>query len=73
MIADYATLGYFADVFIDKGHRGKGLSKEFMLFIFEQNDLKRLRRFMLATLDTHSLYSQFGFKPLEEPNRFMEM
>jgi len=28
---------------------------------------------MLATLDAHSLYAQFGFNPLKEANRFMEI
>ena len=62
VITDYATFGYLADVFIDKNYRGKGLSKELMKFIMEQEVIKKLRRFMLATLDAHSLYAQFGFE-----------
>ncbi|MBL7936053.1 MAG: GNAT family N-acetyltransferase [Bacteroidia bacterium] len=73
VITDYATFGYLADVFIDKDYRGKGLSKELMTFIKDQEVIKKLRRFMLATLDAHGLYEQFGFKPLKEPNRFMEI
>ena len=73
VITDYATFGYLADVFIDKDHRGKGLSKELMRFIMNYEALKGLRRFMLATKDAHGLYTQFGFKPLKEPNRFMEI
>ena len=60
-----------ADVFIDKDFRGKGLSKELMSFIMEQNSIKKLRRFMLATLDAHSLYEQFGFQKLEGDKRLM--
>lgn len=73
VITDYATFGYLADVFIDKDYRGKGLSKELMTFIKEQEVIKKLRRFMLATLDAHSLYEHFGFNSLKEPNRFMEI
>lgn len=71
VITDYATFGYLADVFIDKDFRGKGLSKDLMLFIMEQDAIKKLRRFMLATLDAHSLYEQFGFQKLEGDKRLM--
>lgn len=73
VITDHATFGYLADVFIDKDYRGKGLSKELMKFIMEHHSVKSFRRFMLATLDAHSLYAQFGFTALKEPNRFMEI
>lgn len=71
VITDYATFGYLADVFIDKDYRGKGLSKELMKFILEQGAIKILRRFMLATLDAHSLYAQFGFESQEGNKRLM--
>ncbi|MBP8034677.1 MAG: GNAT family N-acetyltransferase [Bacteroidia bacterium] len=71
VITDYATFGYLADVFIDENYRGKGLSKELMKFIMEQELTKKLRRFMLATLDAHSLYAQFGFESQEGNKRLM--
>jgi GNAT superfamily N-acetyltransferase len=71
VITDYATFGYLADVFIDKDYRGQGLSKELMKFIMEQDVIKKLRRFMLATLDAHSLYAQFGFESQEGNKRLM--
>ena len=71
VITDHATFGYLADVFIDKEYRGNGLSKELMRFIMEQDVVKKLRRFMLATLDAHGLYTQFGFEKLEGDKRLM--
>lgn len=71
VITDYATFGYLADVFIDKDYRGRGLSKELMAFIMEQDVVKKLRRFMLATLDAHSLYAKFGFESQEGNKRLM--
>lgn len=71
VITDNATFAYLADVFIDKDYRGKGLSKELMKFIMESNFVKVIRSFLLATLDAHGLYEQFGFKPLPEPERLM--
>jgi GNAT superfamily N-acetyltransferase len=71
VITDYATFGYLADVFIDENYRGKGLSKELIRFIMYMDIIKKLRRFMLATLDAHGLYAQFGFKSLEGDKRLM--
>jgi hypothetical protein len=31
-----------------------------------------LRRWMLATHDAHGLYAKFGFKPIRNPERWME-
>lgn len=73
VITDQATFAYLADVYIESDHRKKGLSKELMKFILSYKGLSALRRFMLATKDAHGLYAQFGFTPLAEPQRFMEI
>ncbi len=73
VVTDYATFGYLADVFIDKAYRGQGISKQMMRFIMDHESLKGLRSFMLATLDAHTLYEQFGFKALKEPGRYMSI
>jgi len=70
---DYATFAYLSDVFIVASHRKKGLSKQLVKFILEQEELKGLRRFMLATRDAHSLYASFGFEPLNKPEFFMQI
>jgi N-acetylglutamate synthase-like GNAT family acetyltransferase len=73
VISDFATFAYLADVFVDEKYRGRALSKKLMEFIFSLNELKGLRRFMLATADAHSLYARYGFRPLKAPDRFMEV
>jgi GNAT superfamily N-acetyltransferase len=73
VITDHATFAYLADVYILPSHRGKGLSKELMRFIMEYAEQLHLRRFMLATLDAHSLYTQYGFTSLKNPERMMEI
>jgi GNAT superfamily N-acetyltransferase len=72
LITDFATFGYLADVFIDEAWRKKGLSKILIDFIFEMEELRGFRRFMLATADAHGLYAKVGFAPLKNPARFME-
>lgn len=73
VITDHATFGYLADVFVDPAYRGRGLSKQLMAFIMQHESVKLFRNFLLATLDAHGLYEQFGFKPLREPGRFMSI
>lgn len=73
VVTDKATFALLADVFILKAHRGKGLSKWLMRCVVEHDDLQGLRRFLLLTSDAHGLYSQFGFKELGSPARFMEV
>jgi predicted GNAT family N-acyltransferase len=73
LVTDYATFAYLADVFIDEAHRGKGLSKRLMEFIHSIQELKYLRRIVLVTRDAHTLYAQYGFKPLATPEKYMEL
>jgi GNAT superfamily N-acetyltransferase len=70
-ITDKATFAYLADVYIEEIHRGQGLFKKLMSLMLFHKDLQGLRRYMLATQDAHQLYSQFGFKAIEHPDRLM--
>ena len=72
VVTDKATFAYLADVFILASHRGHGLSKWLMGFITGHEALQGLRRFLLATKDTHGLYAQFGFEALANPSLIME-
>lgn len=71
VVTDYATFAWLCDVFIDDTYRGKGLGKWLMETILRHPDLQGLSRWLLATRDAHGLYSQFGWKPLEKPERWM--
>ena len=72
-ITDRSTFAYLADVFILEEYRGRGLGKWLVDCFLEHEELQGLRRWLLATLDAHSLYSQKGFVPLQKPQRFMEI
>jgi GNAT superfamily N-acetyltransferase len=70
-ITDKATFAYLADVYVEEIYRGQGLFKKLMSLMLFHKDLQGLRRYMLATQDAHELYSQFGFKAIEHPDRLM--
>jgi GNAT superfamily N-acetyltransferase len=73
VITDRASFAYLADVFVVEAHRSKGLGKWLIQTILEHEELRAMRRFMLATRDAHSLYEQFGFRAVADPARLMEI
>ena len=73
VITDKASFAYLADVYVLEPHRGKGLARLIIEGVIAHPDLQGLRRILLATRDAHALYAQYGFKPLAEPDRMMEV
>lgn len=74
VITDRAAYGYIGDAFITPSQRGRGLSKRLMAAIMEHPQLQGFRRWSLGvTNDAHGLYRQFGFRPLANPQRYMEI
>lgn len=71
VITDSATFAYLADVFVLESHRGRGIAKQLMQAIVTHPRLQGLRRWHLVTRDAHGLYAQFGFEPLDAPERHM--
>jgi GNAT superfamily N-acetyltransferase len=73
VVTDGCTFSYLCDVFVDESHRKKGVSKLMMTAVMKHPRIQSFRRFLLATKDAHGLYSQFGFRKTESPERFMEI
>ncbi len=73
VVTDAATFAYLADVFFLPEHRGRGHSRQLMDAVMAHPQLQGLRRFMLATLDVHGLYAQYGFVSVARPERLMEI
>ncbi|WP_094570970.1 GNAT family N-acetyltransferase [Mucilaginibacter xinganensis] len=73
VITDKATFAYICDVFVLTEYKRIGLSKWLVQTILKHNDLQGLRRWSLATADAQGLYTQFGFKQINKPERWMEI
>lgn len=73
VVTDHATFAYVADVYVLEEYRGRGISKMLIAAMRAHPDLQGLRRWHLATRDAHGLYMQFGFSPLADPGRHMEL
>lgn len=73
VVTDYAQFAYLMDVFIDKAYQGLGYSKLLMKHILENESLKNIKVWRLATTDANGLYRQFGFTELSKPENMMEL
>ena len=73
VVSDYTTFAWLCDVFVLPAHRGQGLSKWLVQHVLAHPDLQGLRRYMLGTWDAHGLYQQFGYRPVAEPGRLLEI
>jgi N-acetylglutamate synthase-like GNAT family acetyltransferase len=72
VVTDQATFANLLDVFVLEPYRGQGLGKKLIDAVMTHPELQGLRRFTLATKDAHSLYQQFGFSELANPDIAME-
>jgi GNAT superfamily N-acetyltransferase len=68
VVTDDAIVFYLCDVFIDEGHRGKGIGTRLVSHIFNEQRYQGMTG-LLATADAHGLYEKFGF--LRDSERFM--
>jgi len=71
VVTDYTIFAWLCDVILHEDYRGRGLGKWLMATVHGHPDLRDVRRWMLATDDAHGLYRQFGWMPLEHPERWM--
>lgn len=62
VITDFTEFASLWDVFITDEHRGKGVGKALMAYVFNHPYLKGVFRWFLMTEDAHGLYQKHGFK-----------
>jgi GNAT superfamily N-acetyltransferase len=72
VVTDRASFAWLCDVFVLEKYRGRGFSKWLMECVMAHPDLQGLRRFILGTRDAQTLYTRYGFKPVD-PTRMLEV
>jgi GNAT superfamily N-acetyltransferase len=70
VISDKSRFAYICDVWVEEGHRGKGIARKLVQQALNHPDFQTVS-WLLATLDAHSVYSKLGFGPLHDPQRWM--
>lgn len=71
VVSDRAVFAWIMDVFILPDCRQRGLGKQLMKVIMEDEVLVEVKRWGLATDDAHGLYEKFGFALPEKPEILM--
>lgn len=66
VVTDFVRYAWLGDVFVLPEHRGKGLGK-WLIGVIVAHPYLRGTSFNLGTKDAHTLYHQFGFQPLDNP------
>jgi N-acetylglutamate synthase-like GNAT family acetyltransferase len=72
-ITDRATFAYLADIVVTPQRRGQGLGRWFVGALLAHPDLQGLRRICLMTRDAHALYARFGFEPMADASRYLQI
>ena len=72
-VTDGATFAWIADVFVLADHRGQGLGRCLLEVVLAHPDVRGARNVLLATADAHGLYRSYGFRPLVEPDRYLNL
>lgn len=72
IITDGATFAWLCDVYVAPEARGRGVGQALLTGILAELDPLGLKRIALRTLDAHTLYEKFGFRPLDEPELWMD-
>jgi GNAT superfamily N-acetyltransferase len=72
-ISDKTRYAYILDVYVDENFRKQGVGQAMIKFILNHPKLKDVYQWLLITKDAHGVYSKVGFKPLEHPERWMEI
>ena len=73
VVTDRATFAYLCDVYVEHEARGAGLGEWLVACVLEHPELQGLRRVCLMTRDAHGLYERFGFRPMPDPARYLEI
>lgn len=72
VMTDRVFFAYLLDVFVIEEEQGKGYSKILIDKILNDNRIKNVDRWMLATKDAHTLYERFGFERVKSPEKLMD-
>lgn len=71
VVSDRATFAWICDVYVDEPHRGNGIASAMVRYALAHPEHQGLRRWLLATADAHSVYAGCGFRPIDNPERWM--
>ena len=72
VVTDKVTFAYLMDVFVLETFHGQGLGKMLLQYILNDSETQ-VKFWLLGTVNAHGFYEQFGFMPLTNVERYMEL
>jgi uncharacterized protein len=72
VVSDQTRFANIMDVFVAAAQRGRGLGRALVRFALSHPRHRDVSRWLLGTRDAHGVYAREGFRPLDEPDRFMQ-
>ncbi len=69
--SDRTRFAYIMDVYVEEGHRKKGLARALVEAAVGHPDLADVYKWTLATRDAHPVYARAGFDLLPAPGNWM--
>jgi GNAT superfamily N-acetyltransferase len=73
VVTDGLTFGWLCDVYVDPGHRGRGIATWMSGEVVADLRSRRLERLVLATRDAHAVYRRVGFVVPARRDKYMEL
>ena len=73
VISDKTRFGYICDVFVDERYQRNGIGRMMVDHILNHESLTDVYQWLLITKDAHGVYAKPGFKPLANPEYWMEI
>lgn len=66
VVTDHISIAYIADVFVDEAFRRRGIAAELLNALHDHADMRRVKRWMLATRDMHAVYRTLGYREIDD-------
>jgi len=73
VVSDKTRFAYILDVVLDENYRKQGIGQSMIKYILNHPDLKDVYQWVLLTKDAHGVYKKVGFKPIANPDGWMEI
>jgi GNAT superfamily N-acetyltransferase len=73
VVTDYVAHAHLCDVYVVDAYQGQGLGTWLIHTVLQYPELQSIRRWTLATSDAHDFYARFGFGPIGNPDKYMEL
>lgn len=70
-VSDKVRFAYLLDVVVGEAHRRRGIAREMVRHALSHPELKDVYQWFLVTKDAHGVYEKCGFRPLENPEKWM--